>query len=834
MFTYGFYNSLNGDRKYDALQMSSIFDGIIEDGVFSNVGEIFAVAAGTGMQVVVKTGRAWFKHTWNLNDSWMPLTIEPSDVLRPRIDSVVIEVNSNLEVRTSSIKVVKGIPESEPTPPTMTHANGIDQYRLADITVSAAATAIVASNIANKVGQGDTPFVTAPLKSVDITDLYAQWEGEFDEWFDNVKAQLSDNVVTNLQRQIDEKLDASDKATEADIANKTPNKWVDSALLASDAGRYLNTTPGTVVSSGENLEELYPDKYMACDQRVVVDPAICAQLKKKYFRPTNGELFIPTWLTSNIYAEMLRRGNDPNVRLGDDYVICEPSSKRLYIFHIDTRTYENVTLGTSNSINAYSVMTTWNGNFVIVDPLSGKVYHAPYRKYSTELKTYNVSFSPEDMYTGVYFIILNGSKPGRRFLVAVDSSNAQDTIDYAKMWVSDNGFQTITSIPSFENLFKNTVSKLLNWDNSNYGKYNVPFSSTFGTVDDSKTWYFVLNANNSTNLKICRLNTEQQSVEAVLTISVSSLQNQYISDYNNAIPNYTLNNVSNNNTFFGLTSNNKLILFQTVSVSAGQTGIASVGLVTVDLATNTYVAKQCIRRDMFYPFTNNYTPTESGNIISLVYEPTGEPKVLITNVPMRKDVVETITQSDYSYKQLYTSLINQRYCLIDLKCENVRIGPKFSGVDITYGSGMSTLNQIGPYVVGWAQGISYTNNSSNYQYLSASPGVLDPIYKTEMSSKSPFSSNLVKIYVIDTRDVSKTTILSHFPSNLNDAAMVPDSFTNGAFYDNVDDSVLYTGSCQKDGDANYYGLFRISFNHVVLPYSPNEYINIEEGAENNG
>ena len=28
--TYGFYNSLNGDRKYDAKQFSSVFDGLLD------------------------------------------------------------------------------------------------------------------------------------------------------------------------------------------------------------------------------------------------------------------------------------------------------------------------------------------------------------------------------------------------------------------------------------------------------------------------------------------------------------------------------------------------------------------------------------------------------------------------------------------------------------------------------------------------------------------------------------------------------------------------------------------------------------------------------------
>lgn len=36
--TFGFYNSKEGDRRYDAIQMSSIFDGIIQDGILQHVG----------------------------------------------------------------------------------------------------------------------------------------------------------------------------------------------------------------------------------------------------------------------------------------------------------------------------------------------------------------------------------------------------------------------------------------------------------------------------------------------------------------------------------------------------------------------------------------------------------------------------------------------------------------------------------------------------------------------------------------------------------------------------------------------------------------------------
>lgn len=252
MFTFGFYDSLNGDRRYTSSQMSEIFDGIIQDGVYSNVGEALMTIPGGGLQVIVKTGRAWFKHTWSLNDAYLPLSIDPPDVYRDRIDSVVLEVNKNLDVRANSIKVIKGEPATSPTAPVMIHEEGIDQYRLSDITVHVESAEIVEADIANKIGMNETPFVQCPLKTVSIEDLFIQWNGEFNEWFDNLKAQLSDNVVANLQGQIDkngdmiEDLSTEMKNSEKALSNlgslflvsKYYNKPINGALLCD--GSYEN------------------------------------------------------------------------------------------------------------------------------------------------------------------------------------------------------------------------------------------------------------------------------------------------------------------------------------------------------------------------------------------------------------------------------------------------------------------------------------------------------------------------------------------------------------------------------------------------------------------
>lgn len=232
--TYGFYDSLNHDRLYNAQQMSAIFDGIINDGVFMSVGNQFHTVAGTGMQVIVKSGRAWFDSTWTLNDAEYPLSIDAADVLLTRIDAVVLEVNSEVATRANTIKVVKGTPASTPAKPTLTNTATVHQHALAYVTVAKNTTAITNSMIEIVVGKTETPYVTAILQTTDITDLFKKWENDFQVWFETVKGTLDGDVALNLQNQIDHCVKKADKATSADIDAGTADKWVDAASIGSN------------------------------------------------------------------------------------------------------------------------------------------------------------------------------------------------------------------------------------------------------------------------------------------------------------------------------------------------------------------------------------------------------------------------------------------------------------------------------------------------------------------------------------------------------------------------------------------------------------------------
>ena len=264
-FTCGFFNSENGDRKYNAEQMSAIFDGIIADGVFTTIGDHMAVSAGTGMQVLVCTGKAWFDHTWNVNDAAYPLAIAASDVTLSRIDAIVLETNHSDSVRLNKLRVVQGTVASSPVKPTLTNSEKVHQHPLAWVTVAPGVTQIAASAIENAVGTAACPFVTGIIATTAIDDLFNQWNGEFDEWFDNLKAQLSDNVVANLQKQIDanktaiaEKVNKTDKATtEGAIAGTNDSTWMTPAktknAIDTQVPIILKSQWKTLINSTVNL-----------------------------------------------------------------------------------------------------------------------------------------------------------------------------------------------------------------------------------------------------------------------------------------------------------------------------------------------------------------------------------------------------------------------------------------------------------------------------------------------------------------------------------------------------------------------------------------------------
>lgn len=233
MLTYGFFNSSNGDRKYTAEQMSDIFDQLLTEGVLETYGnKYFTIPQTSGLGVIVRTGWAWFDQTWTKLDADQPFQIDVPDLSLSRIDTVAIVTNKSELTRANSIQILKGTPSVVPTPVVMEDTATVHTHPIAYVTIRPEATQITAADIEILVGKAACPFITSILQATDITTLFANWEQQFDTWFENIQEVLSEDVITNLQLQIDQRVKISDKATTAEAqAGTNDTKWMTPAKV---------------------------------------------------------------------------------------------------------------------------------------------------------------------------------------------------------------------------------------------------------------------------------------------------------------------------------------------------------------------------------------------------------------------------------------------------------------------------------------------------------------------------------------------------------------------------------------------------------------------------
>lgn len=144
MVTYGFFNSVYGDRKYDADQMSDFYTGIVTQGVFQHVDNGLEVTAGTGLTVSVNTGRAIIQNKWVKNDTPLVLELAPAQTTYDRFDIVVLKYDSSN--RNVQIIVKTGTPVGTPVVPELVREGGIYEMCLAVIDVEAGATSVTVTD----------------------------------------------------------------------------------------------------------------------------------------------------------------------------------------------------------------------------------------------------------------------------------------------------------------------------------------------------------------------------------------------------------------------------------------------------------------------------------------------------------------------------------------------------------------------------------------------------------------------------------------------------------------------------------------------------------------
>lgn len=231
----GFFNSVNGDRRYKADFFAEYFASFIGNGVFPNTSTNLQVIAGQNMQTIVKPGKGWINGYYINNDSDYILQHDIADGVLKRIDRVVMRLNHM--TRQIELAIKKGTPSSNPVAPSLQRDADAYELALADVLINNGATQITQADITDlRLNNELCGIVHGTVDQVDTTTLFNQYQSwisqqkehyendfetwsdakraefdqwmnleqsDFEAWLESIKDLLDTNIAANLQNQID-------------------------------------------------------------------------------------------------------------------------------------------------------------------------------------------------------------------------------------------------------------------------------------------------------------------------------------------------------------------------------------------------------------------------------------------------------------------------------------------------------------------------------------------------------------------------------------------------------------------------------------------------------
>lgn len=189
----GFFNSVNGDRKYLASRFAEYFASFIGNGVFPQPSNGLQVIANNDMTVTIKAGKAWIDGYIMINDDDYILTIDPADGVLNRIDRIVARYDVvDREIR---LEVKKGTFASNPIPKELQRDADAYELGIADIYVGKGAISITQANITDLRKNKEICGLVDSLIAGDINTLVADLESHK---ADNAK-HFSPIILTGLK-----------------------------------------------------------------------------------------------------------------------------------------------------------------------------------------------------------------------------------------------------------------------------------------------------------------------------------------------------------------------------------------------------------------------------------------------------------------------------------------------------------------------------------------------------------------------------------------------------------------------------------------------------------
>ena len=191
----GLFNSLNGDRKYNAERFAEYFASFLSDGIFNGGEFLRPYVNGGDLLIRVKPGKAWIKgYYYSLSDADKIIPLSNAHMTLPRIDRIVLRLDLSITGRNIQTVIKEGIPSSNPAIPALTRdftGAGIFELSLGRVLVPASATGINPANVTDERLNASVCGLVNSLIQADTTNIFIQ----FQTYYNSVKTSFDADIA---------------------------------------------------------------------------------------------------------------------------------------------------------------------------------------------------------------------------------------------------------------------------------------------------------------------------------------------------------------------------------------------------------------------------------------------------------------------------------------------------------------------------------------------------------------------------------------------------------------------------------------------------------------
>jgi hypothetical protein len=185
-----FFNSVNGDRRYDMEQFALYFKQFLSSGIYhkNNVPSL-KVNIGPGLNTALETGSAYIEGYMYQNTENITFTHDAADTTNARIDRIVLRLDRSLNSRFIKAFIKKGVPSTNPIPPALQRDKIIYEISLAQVRIDAGKNTI--SSVTDERLKQDVAGLVSSLITIPTEQFQADWEN----WFLGIKNQIGTRLL---------------------------------------------------------------------------------------------------------------------------------------------------------------------------------------------------------------------------------------------------------------------------------------------------------------------------------------------------------------------------------------------------------------------------------------------------------------------------------------------------------------------------------------------------------------------------------------------------------------------------------------------------------------